>query len=114
MTTKTGRDSKGRFVKGAKGTSPGRPKKLIVESSMKKELKALKTVEQKIDYLVNYVVDNVTDTASILKALKDIMPFYKPKLKNIETKEQKVTKIEMSWVDNSNKPIDVTNTNKDK
>jgi hypothetical protein len=112
MTSKT-RDNKGRFVKGAKGTSPGRPKTVKLEKHMQAELVKLKTVEEKIDYLVNYVLNNVNDTASILRGLKDIMPFYKPKLKNIETKEQKVTKIEMSWVDSSNKPIDVTNTDKE-
>lgn len=109
MTT---RDNKGRFVKGAKGTSPGRPKTVKLEPALQKELTKLKTVEAKIDFLVNYVMDNVTDVTSIVRALEKIMPFYKPKLKNIETKEQKVTKLEIKWVDPQDTLIDITNKDK--
>lgn len=105
-----GRDNKGRFTKGNKGSSTGRPPKVALAKAMKADIVKLKTANEKIEYLMNYLIDNVTDKSEMFKVVKEFLPYIRPKLKNVETKEHKISRIEMCWVDSDNKTIDVTNT----
>lgn len=104
------RDSKGRFIKGSKGIG-GRPKKVKLSAEVSKEIIKLKTVNEKVDYLINFLLDNATEKSEIFKMVKELLPYIKPKLRNIETKEEIITKMEISWVDGNDKLIDVTSKN---
>ena len=94
-----------------KGTSPGRPKKFSIANSIRNEIKSLKKVDEKVDYLINFLLDNAQDKTEMFKIVKELLPYIKPKLQNVQTKSETTTKIEMVWVDDKDNLIDVTKKN---
>ena len=88
----TKRDSRGRFIKGQSGNMKGRPKSVPVTEEDSKKLG-----DDPVETL-KWLLRTASTRAEKRQAALDLIDYVKPRLKAVEIKEQKDSKIEIKWI----------------
>ena len=90
----------GKFKKGGRSPNPkGRPKKsTILKEDFKSVLAAMDTPDEKIEYLVDYLITNAKDEETMFKYVKEFLPYVKPKLSNIKNEVKEDKTITITWL----------------
>lgn len=107
------------FKKGETGNPNGRPakNKLPVPKKVLKQLKDAKSIEDKVEIAMNFLMENPSTYDDMFRIIKEIAPYAKPKLSSIKSEIQQDTNINIRIegimdlaVDNQGKalPKDVT------
>lgn len=114
--TPTGRDEKGRLIKGHSGNPTGRPLSDNIPKEVIAEVKKLKNNKDKIEFWDKYLLEHPRTTIEVRQVIALIRDSYTPKLKSVETNTKVDTKIEITWLltdnrEEASKLIDVTKSN---
>ena len=100
------RSTKGTFAKGSVGNPNGRPKKADVEakqranllsSDFKTALASLSTTDDRVDFIIDYLLQNADTKDEVFKYVKEFGDFFKSKKKSVENKTTDDKTITIQW-----------------
>jgi hypothetical protein len=86
------RDDKGKFIKGSGGGNPsGRPKSFKIDAAARAEF------GDDPFAAVKWLMRNSETKDELFRYIKELLPYYKPKLSSIKQEVNEVREIRLSW-----------------